>query len=111
MNFLEALIPVIVMVALGHFLASRNIPSAEGWRAIERLCYLVLFPALIVLVLARAPLDTAPWKIAVTLLVAQVVLAGAGLLAVFWPGIARPAIGSIIQSNSRWNTFFGSALR
>ena len=68
MNFLQALIPVIFMVLLGRFLAWRNIPTQEGWRAIERLCYLVFIPALIVLVLWRAPMETVPWKIGLTLI-------------------------------------------
>lgn len=110
MTFLTALIPVMFMVGLGQFLAWRNIPGPDGWRAMERLCYLVLFPAMIILVLSRAPLDEAPWKIALSLIIAQIVLAAIGLLAVFWPGIQRPAIGSIIQSNSRWNTFAALAL-
>lgn len=71
---------------------------------------MVLFPAMIVLVLARAPFDEAPWKVALPLIGAQCVMAAIGLLAVFWPNIARPAIGSIIQSNSRWSAFVGLSL-
>lgn len=105
MTFLNALLPVMFMVALGQFLAWRNLPDRDGWRSIERLCYVALIPALIILVLSRAPFDEAPWKIALTLFMAQILMAGTGLLSMFWPGISRPAIGSIIQSNSRWNTF------
>ncbi|MAP94000.1 MAG: auxin efflux carrier family protein [Ponticaulis sp.] len=105
MNFIQALIPVIALVAFGRFLSWRNIPSVDGWRAIERLCYLVFFPALIILVLSRAPLETAPWKIALTLVIAQVILAAIGLFSILIPGTERPRVGCIIQSNSRWNTF------
>lgn len=105
MNFLQALVPVVFMVLLGRFLAWRNIPTPEGWRAIERLCYLVFIPALIVLVLWRAPLDTVPWKIGLTLIVAQVTLAAVGLLAQFFKNMTKPAMACVVQSNSRWNTF------
>ncbi len=105
MTFLNALLPVMFMVALGQFLAWRKLPDRDGWRSIERLCYVALFPALIILVLSRAPFDEAPWKIALTLLIAQILMAGTGLLALLWPNVSRPAVGSIIQSNSRWNTF------
>lgn len=110
MTFLLALLPVIAVVALGLLLASRDIPPAHGWRAIERLCYVLLFPALIVRVLANAPLDGIPWRIAAALVAAQLVMAAIGHAARYWPGLPRPAIGSIIQSNVRWNTFVALSL-
>ena len=110
MTFLLALLPVIAVVALGFLLASHDFPPAEGWRAIERLCYVVLFPCLIVRVLANAPLDSIPWRIAVALVAAQLVMAAVGHAACYWPGLPRPAIGSIIQSNVRWNTFVALSL-
>lgn len=110
MAFFSALLPVIAVVSLGLLLASRDIPPAEGWRAIERLCFVVLFPCLIVRVLANAPLDSIPWRIAVALVTAQLLMAAIGNSARFWPGMERPVIGSIIQSNVRWNTFVALSL-
>ncbi|MEQ8559307.1 MAG: AEC family transporter [Henriciella sp.] len=112
--FLAALVPVILIVALGRFLGWRKVLAEEGWRGIERLAYVVLFPALIIRALANAPFEEAPWKLPVILLSAQCLLGAFGLLARAWPDITRPAVGSIIQSNVRWNTFvalsIGSAL-
>lgn len=112
--FLAALAPVICVVALGRFLAWRAIVAPEGWRAIEQLAYVLLFPALIINALARASFETAPWKLAAALVVGQCLLGAVGLLAHKLPGHSRPAIGSIVQSNVRWNTFIalsiGSAL-
>lgn len=112
--FLAALLPVILIVALGRFLGWRQVIPEEGWRGIERLAYLVLLPALIVRALVRAPFESAPWKLAAVLIAAQVTLGAVGLLARAWPAIRRPETGSIIQSNVRWNTFvalsIGSAL-
>jgi len=110
MAFLSALLPVIAVVSLGWFLASRDIPPADGWRAIERLCYLVLFPCLIVRVLASAPLESIPWRIPAALVTAQLIMAVIGHSARWWPGMARPTMGSIIQSNVRWNTFVALSL-
>ena len=109
-SFLAALIPVILVVAIGRFLSWRTIIPDEGWRSIERLAYVLLFPALIIRALANAPFETAPWKLAVVLIAAQCVLGAVGMLARFWPDISRPAIGSIIQSNVRWNTFVALSL-
>ncbi|MFN2330019.1 MAG: AEC family transporter, partial [Chromatocurvus sp.] len=78
MTFILALLPVIAIVAIGHFLAYRNSLTQEGWRAIERLCYVLLFPCLIIRVLATAPFDESPWRIALALIAAQLVMAGLG---------------------------------
>ncbi|TCO76048.1 AEC family transporter [Chromatocurvus halotolerans] len=110
MTFVLALLPVIAIVSIGHFLAYRNTLTPEGWRGIERLCYVLLFPCLIIRVLATAPFDGSPWRIALALITAQLVMAGMGHAARFSPGIARPAIGCIIQSNVRWNTFVALSL-
>lgn len=103
--FLSALVPVILIVALGRFLGWRKTITDDGWRAIERLAYVVLFPALIIRALANAPFEEAPWALMALLSAAQCLLGAFGLLARRWPGIRRPEIGSIIQSNVRWNTF------
>jgi len=101
--FFQALLPVIIIVTLGRLLAWRNIITAEGWRGIERISYYLLFPALIIREIARAPLETAPWGLAITLISAQLILGAIGLLASSSRG--RPAKGSIIQSNVRWTAF------
>ena len=109
-GFLYALLPVIAIATLGHVLSVRRWIPPDSWRAIERLSYVVLFPALIVRTLAHAPFETAPWKLAGALILAQFALAGVGLMARFLPGMPRPAIGSIIQSNVRWNTMIGLSI-
>ena len=109
-GFLYALLPVIAIATLGHVLSVRKWIPTESWRAIERLSYVVLFPALIVRTLANAPFETAPWRLAGALILAQFALAGVGMLARFLPGMPRPAIGSIIQSNVRWNTMIGLSI-
>ena len=108
--FLTALVPVILLVALGQFLAKRGLVPAEAFRALDRLSFLVLLPALIIRALANAEFDGAPWVMLGALIAAQVLLGALGLSARFWPGITPPAIGTIIQSNVRWNTIIGLSL-
>lgn len=109
--FLTALAPVILIVALGQLIAARNWVPQEAFRAMDRLSFLILLPALIIRALANAEFDSAPWQMVVTVVAAQIILGGIGLLAHFWPGgMHRPSIGSIIQSNVRWNTIIALSL-
>lgn len=108
--FLVALLPVILIAALGQLISARRWIQPEAFRAMDRLSFLVLLPALIVRALANAEFDTAPWPMVVTLVIAQCVMGLIGLAAYGWPGIARPAIGTIIQSNVRWNTIIALSL-
>ncbi|WP_371398220.1 AEC family transporter [Fretibacter rubidus] len=103
--FSAALFPVIIIVALGRFIAWRGVIAPDGWRAIERISYFLLFPALIIRVLAKAPFESAPWALAGTLIAAQCILGLTGLLRPSMRKRPNPATGSIIQSNVRWNTF------
>lgn len=109
-GFLYALLPVIAIVALGHVLAVRKWIPPESWRAIERLSYVLLFPALIIRTLANTPFETAPWGLAAALIMAQFALGGVGWLARFLPNMPGPAVGSVIQSNVRWNTMIGLSI-
>lgn len=109
-TFLTALLPVIIIVILGQLLARQKMITQEAFRAMDRLSYLVLLPALIVRALASAPFETAPWRMVVTLVLAQIALGLIGLAARGWPRINSPAVGSIIQSNVRWNTIIALSL-
>lgn len=104
-SFINALIPVIAIVAIGQVMALRGIIAPDGWRAIERLSYVLLFPLLIIRALASAPFDEAPWLMAGALIAAQLITGGAGLLGGKLTRLSGPALGSVIQSNLRWNTF------
>lgn len=108
--FFTALVPVILIVALGQFLARRGLVPQEAFRSLDRLSFLVLLPALIIRALANAEFDGAPWLMLGALISAQVLLGAFGLTAHFWPGMRRPAIGTIVQSNVRWNTIIGLSL-
>jgi predicted permease len=55
-DIVGALVPVFVMIALGVVLTRVGFPGAAFWPSLERLVYLVLFPALLVHDLALADL-------------------------------------------------------
>ncbi|WP_321322832.1 AEC family transporter [uncultured Parasphingorhabdus sp.] len=107
-NFIYALIPVILITGLGWLLAQRNFLPAEGWRAIERLVYFLFFPALIINVLTSASFEIVPWTMVLALIGSQMALAILGLVAK--RADDGPRKGSIIQSNVRWNTFVGLSI-
>ncbi len=107
-NFVYALIPVVLITVLGWLLAHRNFLPADGWRAIERLVYFIFFPALIIDVLAGASFDVVPWAMVLVLIGSQFALAILGLFAK--RADDGPRKGSIIQSNVRWNTFVGLSI-
>ncbi|MEP0728014.1 MAG: AEC family transporter [Parasphingorhabdus sp.] len=106
--FFYALIPVVLITALGWLLAKQNFLAADGWRAIEKLVYFIFFPALIINVLAGASFETVPWAMVLVLIGSQSTLALLGLLAK--RADDGPRKGSIIQSNVRWNTFVGLSM-
>ncbi|MEZ5737089.1 MAG: AEC family transporter [Novosphingobium sp.] len=113
LNFIAALFPVVIAVAIGWFLAHRKIVPPEAMRPIEVLTYNLFFPAMIVSTLARAEFASAPWALVVTLIGAQFALGALGLLAraASRDGTPDPAAkGSIIQSNVRWNAFVALAI-
>lgn len=108
--FLTALVPVILLVALGQLLVRRGFVPPEAFRSLDRLSFLVLLPALIIRALANAEFDGAPWAMIAALIGAQVAMGAFGLTARLWPGMSGPAAGTIIQSNVRWNTIIGLSL-
>jgi malonate transporter len=108
--FLTALLPVILITALGQLLSARRWMAPEAFRAMDRIGFLVLLPALIVRALAGAEFETAPWAMIGALVAAQVLLGGLGLMARSWPGMSGPAVGTVIQSNVRWNTIIALSL-
>ena len=108
--FLTALVPVILLVALGQLLVRRGFVPPEAFRSLDRLSFLVLLPALIIRARANAEFDGAPWAMIAALIAAQVAMGAFGLTARLWPGMSGPAAGTIIQSNVRWNTIIGLSL-
>lgn len=110
MVFLNAVLPIFSVLVIGKLVALSPLLDRAGWNAVERLGLYVLFPALIVNVLASASFNWAALALIGVLIAAQVLLGALGLAAKFAFGISGPTAASIIQSNVRWNTFIGLSI-
>lgn len=112
---LGALLPVFLVIALGVVLKRGLLPEASHWIALERLTYFVLFPALLIVNIARADLgDVAVVEVS-TALLGSVALFGV-LLSVFRRplsdalGLTGPGYTSLFQGALRWNTYIALAV-
>jgi predicted permease len=114
-NVLAALVPVFLIIALGIALKRFLLPEASHWIALERLTYFVLFPALLVVSIARSDLGgVAVVQVTVALLGAIGVIGSALMLA--RRPLSRalrldgPGFTSVFQGALRWNTYIGLAV-
>jgi len=104
-------LPVILLIGLGYGLNQRKFLSADGWSALERLTYFVLFPALLFHDVATANLkDPALIRMALALFMAQIAIVW-GLLALR-PRLKMDGRGfsSLFQGAVRWNSMIAIAL-
>ena len=106
---LGALLPVFMLIALGLVLRWTLLPQDAQWSALERLAYYVLFPALLIVTLAHADLDSVPVaEVGAALLLAM--LLTAALCFVIRPLLTRfgadgPAFTSVFQGTTRFQTY------
>ncbi|MBS9476601.1 AEC family transporter [Ancylobacter radicis] len=112
---LGALAPVFLIIALGVVLKRGLLPEASHWIALERLTYFVLFPALLIVSIARAELgEVAVAEVAGALLGSIAVFAIALTLArrplsrLF--RLTSPSYTSVFQGALRWNTYIALAV-
>ena len=103
--------PIFALICLGFGLRRIGIFSAEFWSAAERLNYFVLFPALLISSLARAPLHD-PTLLRLGLAAVLVLLIGTGLLYLTKTLRPMPAsrFGPVLQGVLRFNTYLGMAI-
>ena len=57
---LQALLPILLVTAVGWLLARSQIVAPEGWAGFETIAYQVFFPSIIVLNLAQAEFSSLP---------------------------------------------------
>jgi len=114
-TILAALIPVVLLIALGHQMRSRRWLDDGFWMPAERATLYIFFPALLVVSLAKAPLSGLPVAeiMAVEGLAVLLVL---GLGAALAGPLTRPPVGldgpgltSLLQCATRPNTYVGLA--
>jgi predicted permease len=110
-----ALVPVFLLILSGVAAKRWLIPHDAHWIGAERLVYYVLFPALLILTLARADLTRVPVEEVAGALIAAVLLMTLLCLALR-PlmlralGVDGPAFTSVFQGATRWQTYVGLAV-
>ena len=115
LSVFASLLPVFILIAAGFVLRKAGIIPAEHWRGVELVCFYVLFPALLIIVLADSTLtfgETAPF--ALSLLVLVVLMSLGGWLA-RKPlnrliGMEGPAYTTFFQTTTRWHGFIALAV-
>lgn len=105
--FIQALIPIIVLIAIGYVLKRVTFLSDDIWAGIEKLTYYVMFPALLIYTLARQDIHGTPWPL--MLFVTGVSLLGAAAVLIAWfhwrHSTSATTFTSIFQGGVRFNTY------
>lgn len=112
---LATLLPILTLIALGAALGRLHLIDAAGWRAIDRLLYQILFPALILEAVAGAGAAGAePFRMSAVLCLSQLTMLVVAVLLrpsiLRLPGGSRPAYASFVQGVVRWNTAVAVAI-
>lgn len=108
---LLALVPVILLIALGAFLRRRVFLAEAFWPQAERLGYYVLLPSLFLHGLATARLDALPvFGMASVLVVSTILVAGLVVLLRPLLPIDGAAFTSVFQGSVRFNNYVGVSI-
>ncbi|CAN5769306.1 AEC family transporter [soil metagenome] len=103
-----ALVPIALLIGLGHGLHRRGFLPAAFWPHAERLAYFVLLPSLFVHALATADLSGVPVAgLAAVLLPSLLVAAGVTLAIHLALPFDGPAFTSVFQGGIRFNNYVG----
>ncbi len=110
LTIVSALIPVMMIIALGVFLKRTALFSDESWNGFGNLCYFVLFPVLLIKILATVKVESS-FLFAYAAMVLLVVLTMSLLLVLVRPllvsryRIRGSSFSSFFQGVTRWHGF------
>jgi malonate transporter and related proteins len=103
-----ALIPIVLLIGLGHAMKRRAFLADSFWMQAERLSYFVLLPALFTHGLATANLDGIPiWGLVAALIGSTVFAAAILLMFGRFATTNAPAYTSVFQGGIRFNNYVG----
>lgn len=107
---LAALLPVVLIIALGWALRRSGALAEAFWSGAERLCYVVLLPAFLAHGLGTADLGAVPLARLAVCIVGPI-LAVSALLVAIRPrlAISGAAFTSVFQGSIRFNNYLGLA--
>ena len=105
-----ALVPVFMLIALGLILRRTLVTVDAQWIGLERITYYVLFPALLIVTLARADLNAVPvLDVGAALLLAALITSclciALGPLLRQRFDVGGPAFTSVFQGATRFQTY------
>jgi malonate transporter and related proteins len=109
------LVPTFLIIATGWLCRITGFVDDKQWAGLERVTFVIFFPALIIDTLARADLTSVPVLGVGGALVGAILLMAATVLSLR-PlmerslGIDGPSFTSVFQGATRWNTFVGLAV-
>ncbi|PLX36818.1 MAG: AEC family transporter [Hyphomicrobiales bacterium] len=111
----DALLPVLLVIAVGAVLRSRALLTPDQWIGFEKIAYYVLFPAIIIHTLSTTDFGSVPaFPLGLTLFLAILTMAVIVLalhrLIVGPLGLTDAAFTSVFQGSMRWNTPVGIAM-
>ncbi|AWM87282.1 AEC family transporter [Microvirga sp. 17 mud 1-3] len=112
---LASLVPTFLIIATGWLCRATGFVDDKQWMGLERVTYVVFFPALFIDTLARADLHSVPIAgvggslVAAILIVSALALALRPLLERKF-GVDGPSFTSVFQGATRWNTFVALAI-
>lgn len=110
MGFAQALLPVFVLILMGHGLRRMRFPDVNFWPGAERLTYYVLFPAMLVYKLGSATVPHGVYGQMGALILTVVAVMTVVLVVVQWlVGWAGPVFTSVFQGGIRFNSYVGLA--
>jgi len=112
---LSALLPVFITILVGAALRATAFIGDDQWRAVDHICYYVLFPAIIVKEIAGADFTCLPVARMALALMAGVIVMSVLLLLLRRPlaillNLNGPQFSSLFQGATRWHTFIALAI-
>lgn len=111
----NSLAPLAAVALAGYGLRTSGLLDDSVWSGLEKLCFVLLIPALIVSTLADAQLDAVPAPQVALVFVAGLCVSALALFAIYRlqrrRGTLRPAsYSSVVQTATRWNASIAIAI-
>jgi hypothetical protein len=110
-----SLLPVFIVILIGWALRRFGVLVDDHWQALDRLCYFVLFPAIIFKEIAGADFSSVPvlgmalsMVLALAVMFAALLILNRPLMRVL--SIDGPQFTSLFQGATRWHTFVAFAI-
>ncbi len=111
LTILFAILPIFLVILLGHLSVRRKLLSLTFWGEADRLIFYVFFPALLLNAIAEAPLGNLT-LLPLALATAATLLAASAVLLLLRTRISKdgPSFTSVFQAIVRHNSFLGFAI-